>query len=502
MADAGCHTTTEDEDLQQLAALEANPPRAVLICSDLHLGPGYDPTTGQVDRTENFVQDAPFSRFVSHHIDALADGGDDRPALLILNGDIVDFTRITNVPRLEDDFKHWKAILADIGFDKSIEKLKESIKRKERWYGLRSHNYKVVWKFDHVVRGHPVFFEALARWVSAGHQLLYVKGNHDVEIEHPLLRRAFRAALVRAGATPEDAHARVAFSMDGLRLANAWIEHGHQFEDMTKVEGNPFLDKKRKEEIRQPLGNFVNRYLLNPIEHVQPFLNNIKPVQGVVFKLLRHHPVRSLSILFGASFFVSKTLAMARVGTFLAFLLFLLFFLGGWFVAIGLVVVLVDFITSGLSEFSMSLARWTAIAFVGAVGISLGVSAIKELIARMNRKLMSPYVEDCSKKGLAQLAKYTNYTQKYVIVGHTHEQDSRRLPDNAAPGPSMYLNTGTWIPLWSDDRPDLHGKSLRPFVRLDLTTLDKGVEYRHAHQQWNDERGVTEPSIIFSHAPQ
>jgi hypothetical protein len=55
----------------------------------------------------------------------------------------------------------------------------------------------------------------------------------------------------------------------------------------------------------------------------------------------------------------------------------------------------------------------------------------------------------------------------------------------------MYMNSGTWTPLFIDDRPDLIGRAFRPFIRFDRG--GKYGEYRHAYLQWNDERGAPDP---------
>jgi hypothetical protein len=87
------------------------------------------------------------------------------------------------------------------------------------------------------------------------------------------------------------------------------------------------------------------------------------------------------------------------------------------------------------------------------------------------------------------------YQRLYGTMGHTHGEDvqgcesfdGRRI---------LYLNSGTWIPLWSEDRVDLLGRSLRPFLRFQWN----GTEYEHEHLQWNDDRMEPRPSVILERA--
>lgn len=503
-ADAGLLTTRSEDDLQQVAALQRRPPSTVIISSDLHLGEGLNPVDGRTVLTENFLQDGAFSRMIDHHIADVAarQAGDPAigPALLVLNGDIIDFPRVTTVPQGPEALAQWRALLATLGCHKTDRELRDSISRREVRFGLRTHDFKAAWKLDRVVRGHHVFFQALARWVSAGHHLLYIKGNHDVEIEHPLVRRAFRQAVVDAGSAQSDcgltvdqAGAYVAFEMRGIELHNAWIEHGHQFEAMTRVSGPAFLDS-RPGELNQPIGTFINRYLLNPIEHMRPFLNNIKPVEGVLWRLLKYHPVRALGAAFRASWFVPRALAMNRFRQLLGVVMFLVFVIGGWAVGAGLLAALVGIATGAWSPFGESSVRVLTIIALAALATPVAVGVLRDLLTRFRGRRVSPYVADCVAAipatvhdDVAQLV--------YVIVGHTHHQDSQRFEwEGAGRVPVLYLNTGTWIPIWSEDRPDLHGRSLRPFVRLTLN----GARYTHEHLQWDDAAGRPEPSIVLA----
>ncbi len=130
-------------------------PRHVVVVSDLHLGVGHDPVTGTFPMTENFFADDTFAAFLGG---AVAPGG----ALLVLNGDIVDFLRLCRPPRTPDDFDRWGAWLARLEEPDRARTLERTVSRVERVYGLRTDDYKCIWKLLLAVTGHPQFFQALA----------------------------------------------------------------------------------------------------------------------------------------------------------------------------------------------------------------------------------------------------------------------------------------------------------------------------------------------------
>src|SRR5437764_12360919 len=91
----------EQERLQRLSD---NPPREIFVVSDLHLGLGRNPETGRFSRTENFLSDHAFSRFLDY-----ASPGPGK--LLFINGDAFDFARICHYPRSDQEFEEWSEFL-------------------------------------------------------------------------------------------------------------------------------------------------------------------------------------------------------------------------------------------------------------------------------------------------------------------------------------------------------------------------------------------------------
>jgi hypothetical protein len=89
--------------------------------------------------------------------------------------------------------------------------------------------------------------------------------------------------------------------------------------------------------------------------------------------------------------------------------------------------------------------------------------------------------------------KFPAFSRVYAVMGHTHDQDVQRLPELGG-ATTLYLNTGTWIPIWPDDRPDLAGQVLFPFVHF---RRESSNEYRHEYAEWRDDRGEPAESYIL-----
>src|SRR5436189_201825 len=101
--------------------------KEIFIISDLHLAAGLN-SNGNYDGTENFFADSSFVRFLDHLEKKLSQN---KKGLLIINGDLVDFLRIRNIPITQNDFETWKQILDDLGSSIPMDQLKSSISPKE-----------------------------------------------------------------------------------------------------------------------------------------------------------------------------------------------------------------------------------------------------------------------------------------------------------------------------------------------------------------------------------
>ena len=73
--------------------------RKIYVLSDLHLASGLN-KSGNYEGTENFYADHSFVRFINHLQENLGNA----TAVLVINGDFIDFLRICEYPSSPDDF--------------------------------------------------------------------------------------------------------------------------------------------------------------------------------------------------------------------------------------------------------------------------------------------------------------------------------------------------------------------------------------------------------------
>lgn len=248
----------------------------VLIVSDLHLGAGRDPATRRISRREDFLCDEQARSFLLHY-QALPG-----PWHLIINGDFLELLQVTP----EDHARG-------------------ALRRAASAYGPPCSEDEAVRKVECIAAGHPIFFEALAGWVSAGHLVTVVKGNHDVELHFPRVQEAVRQALRARAARAEAVDAGVRFSPwfyhEPGRL---WVEHGNRFDGSNAFKHwlAPLLpdgpDGARRDDVDLPLGSMFVRYLFNTVEGVAPFADNIKPASAFLGWLFRRHPIVGLRFTF------------------------------------------------------------------------------------------------------------------------------------------------------------------------------------------------------------
>ncbi len=204
---------------------------SIVVVGDLHLAGGRDPNTGAMATHELFFHDDAFARFLDDVRIRASEQG--RRSRLLILGDLFDFLRV--------DGKH--AAVTGGRPDTS-----------ER---------ATLAKMERVAAGHPAVFAALARFVSAGHALDIVPGNHDIELARASAQEQFKTLLIRCGCAPQST-AQIGFHpwiyfVPGVLYA----EHGHQYHDI-----NAFLTlmeptrHRHPDEIDLPLGSSLDVYLL------------------------------------------------------------------------------------------------------------------------------------------------------------------------------------------------------------------------------------------------
>jgi hypothetical protein len=227
---------------------EANPAsRDLVVVSDLHMGRGYNPETKRWHELETFFHDDDFQAFCEWLCRDAAERG--RRLALILNGDVLDLLRI------------------------EPESAPEGATGLERRFGPAVTPKVAARMVRDILRGHAAFVDALAVVLAAGHEAIFLPGNHDLELQwesvQEEVRRAVAARLATRGA-PGHALERLRFERWFFHEpGRIWIEHGCQYDPENAFR---FLLRRRLAdspaaatvaERDMPLGNFFQKYLYN-----------------------------------------------------------------------------------------------------------------------------------------------------------------------------------------------------------------------------------------------
>jgi UDP-2,3-diacylglucosamine pyrophosphatase LpxH len=148
-----------------------------------------------------------------------------------------------------DAVRPWRLVIAGdfidlVGMSISLSEgasLSTPLTEDEVVHGLGSAEDRAAVKMRAVAVRHDLLFRKLARFVAAGHSLVFVRGNHDVEFYWASAQRAFLDALSERaeheGFDRTDPAARAAFEarvefrhwfyyVRGL----LYVEHGHQYD--------------------------------------------------------------------------------------------------------------------------------------------------------------------------------------------------------------------------------------------------------------------------------
>jgi UDP-2,3-diacylglucosamine pyrophosphatase LpxH len=488
----------------------------IFVVSDLHLASGRG-VDGRYDGCENFFFDAAFHRFLENAHSNLKSPR----AVLIINGDFIDFLRVTYVPggekgmtrwqrflkhihvhrrskRIEtltdehrreflEPFIEWQKVLQKIGIGKTVDELVKSISDREEIYGLQTHDYKSVLRHYVVARGHPEFFDALAEWLGWGHGVIVVKGNHDLEWYWRAVRDYLRLDLAErlARQRPAESESKVLDALVGTVLPNLtfidhsmvidkdfYVEHGHPYDPLTRVIGYDTV--KGGAELNIPFGSFFNRYLLNFIEESYPYLDNIRPTKNVLPLMLRHQIITGLRLLVDHLAVIVRTLPRQSMSYIFGQHLIwrVLLMLAGPLV---LAALLTWHQHRSPHPWFMLVVEWLAWLLITHTLIqALAHFQLSEpdTLARFARRRFEE-----------------NPDYRLITFGHTHN------PDQFEERNRWFYNTGTWIPIVETTTADIRTDCTFTYVHLqrdEAGRLEPGVV-----QRWVDEAERSEPMILI-----
>lgn len=217
------------------------------IISDLHLTNG-EPVHPKFPlwkkfKTAEFFFDDIFESFLKH-IEQKAEG---QKVELILNGDIFDFDSVTALPQ-EPVFY---------------------VSKLERQRGLNPVAEKSRFKIQVIIADHPLFFKALSEFIERGHRVIFVIGNHDLELHYSEVQSEVLGAL----RLTEQGRERVRF-VEWFYISNGdtLIEHGNQYDPYCMCEDpiNPFVRGYNNITLKLPFGNLACRYIMNGMGFFNP----------------------------------------------------------------------------------------------------------------------------------------------------------------------------------------------------------------------------------------
>jgi UDP-2,3-diacylglucosamine pyrophosphatase LpxH len=231
-------------------------------------------------KTRQFFFDKEFSQFLKL-IEERAQG---HKVELVLNGDIFDFDSVMSLPKSPTFFLSWV----------------------ERRRGMGAVEEKSLFKIEKILSDHAEWVQALKAFLLAGHKVVFVTGNHDLELHFPAVQEAIRRALD----LPREISEQVRFC-EWFYISNGdtLIEHGNQYDPYCMAEDpiNPFFIRHNRIEVRVPFGNLATRYLINGMGFFNPHLDTMyimTPKQYVIFfwrYMLRSQPLLMISWLWGST---------------------------------------------------------------------------------------------------------------------------------------------------------------------------------------------------------
>lgn len=237
------------------------------IISDLHLceaepiNPKYP--LWKKFKTKQFFFDDIFTTFLQE-IEGKAKGS---PVELVLNGDIFDFDSVLRLPE--------EAIF--------------SISRLEKKRGLFPREERSCFKIKVILEDHAAFVKALSEFIRRGNRVVFVIGNHDLELHFPQVQQEVRHAL---DLTQE--HQKQVRFVEWFYISNedTLIEHGNQYDPYCLCEDpiNPYVQGYNFVSLRLPFGNLACRYIMNGLGFFNPHVdsNYIMGIKEYVTVFLRY----------------------------------------------------------------------------------------------------------------------------------------------------------------------------------------------------------------------
>ena len=244
----------------------------ILVISDTHLSAG--PPTGE-NALEDFTTDRAFAALLDDSAaESQARGAD---VELILNGDSFDLLQVPHVSVFDPARRY----------------------PPDRYRGTTE--AESAQKIDLVIAGHPLFFDALRRFLHPGpprRSVTLVKGNHDLNLFWPAIQARLKQTLDATG----DRQPLLTFEPRWVRRGGLHVEHGNQYSEfVNRVPDmeNP-VDLQHPDRLTLPPGSWFVTDFVNDAERERYWVDGVKPVTALIFYALAYDfpfAARALALL-------------------------------------------------------------------------------------------------------------------------------------------------------------------------------------------------------------
>jgi hypothetical protein len=216
------------------------------------------------------------SRFLDYHRENTSGDtkGNPLPWRLILNGDIFDFLHLDVRPTGESE---------------------EAPSAEEALYGLSFEEYRSCWKLGVICSVHRRTIQAFARFVDAGHEIVFIIGNHDVDLWFEKVRHGLLDAIALASKSPEVARRSITFEpWFYFEADRAYIEHGHRFDPYNTFPDplQPLLVREQRE-LAPTFGHFSLRYFCNRVRSFPIYDMDHNPI-AKIFRWIIERPKKEV----------------------------------------------------------------------------------------------------------------------------------------------------------------------------------------------------------------
>lgn len=219
--------------------------RRAFVLSDLHLGTGHQ--RGRINIYDDFKEDARLGQLLDRFTDTAGE------VCLVLNGDIFDLLKVPILGKFPDAIGERLACI----------------------------------KLFKCLKGHATVVAALGRFMrDERHSIVYLPGNHDLELHFPGAQALFRKAV-----TGDEAHPRIEFvTTPSFTLDGVQFHHGHQFEALHAVDFSrlTITPSGREPILNLPWGSLFILHVVNELVRERPWLDKVHPfwpmfVGGMLF---------------------------------------------------------------------------------------------------------------------------------------------------------------------------------------------------------------------------